>query len=271
MQIMSNRSSGIDSPQIDEQALDLYSLAVDVGKHWLSILLLSFAAGMLSFVILSGVNHLKYATALTLVVTNVNGDINTNNSSGTDVYENLNYAADSASRLKNILESKELKETVAKELGLKAFEGTTSAETLGESNLLEVTVRAQSPYISYKEAVSILNNYMKFSSDLVGGTYLTVLEYPKVPEKPEHPYQNLRNAILMGIVVLILLCGLLSFLSFTRDTIRTSKEVESKIDAKLLATIVHEKNIAEVRKGLAARKQVFLLQIRSPALNMRKG
>ena len=165
----------------EEQAIDLYSIFTDVAKHWISLCLLTAAAMLISYVLLSFLNPLVYATTATMVVTNVNEDVNTsNNSSGADVYENLNYAADSASRLKNILSSKELKDTVAKALGLTEFQGTATASTLGNSNLLEITVRANSPYISYMEADSILDNYTKFSGELVGGVELTVLEKPKV-------------------------------------------------------------------------------------------
>ena len=151
---MSNgrRESVISSSE--EMTIDLYSMIMDVIKEWLSILLLTIAAGLTAYVVLSNLHPLDYATTATMVVRNTD-EANSNGNTGTDVYENLNYGADSASRLKNILVSSELKETVAKELGLKHFEGRTSAQTLGESNLLEITVRTKSPYVSYKEAESI--------------------------------------------------------------------------------------------------------------------
>ena len=181
---MSNGRKEIGISSGEEVTIDLYSMIMDVVKEWFSILLLTIAAGLTAFVILSNLRPLDYATSATMVVRNMDEEYSGGNT-GTDVYDNLNYGADSASRLKNILESKELKDTVAKELGLEKFEGKTSAQTLGESNLLEITVRSRSPYISYKEAESILNNYTRFSGDLVGGTELTVLERPKVQENPE--------------------------------------------------------------------------------------
>ena len=165
------------------QAIDLYSVVTDVARHRFSMILLSVAAVLITYVALSYLHPLKYATTATMVVTNVDEERNSSSAAGTEVYENLNYAADSASRLKNILSSAALKSTVAKELGLRSFVGSATASTLGSSNLLEITVRADSPYISYREAESILRNYTKFSGDLVGGVDLTVLENPKVQEK----------------------------------------------------------------------------------------
>ena len=218
---MSNvrRETSISSGE--ETAIDLYSMIMDVVKEWFSILLLTIAAGLVAYVALSNLRPLDYATTATMVVRNINEENNSGNT-GTDVYENLNYGADSASRLKNILESRELKDTVAKELGLKRFEGKTSAQTLGESNLLEITVRAKSPYISYKEAESILKNYTRFSGDLVGGTELTVLEYPKVQEKPEHLLENVKYAVLFSGLVFVAICALLAIMSNMRDTVHNS-------------------------------------------------
>ena len=243
----------------EERTLDLYSVFSDVAKHWISLCLLTIATLLISFVVLSIMNPLVYATTATMVVTNVNEDLESNSSTGTDVYENLNYAADSASRLKNILNSKELKSTVAKELGLNAFEGTASASTLGESNLLEIKVRANSPYISYMEADSILKNYTRFSGELVGGVELTVLEKPKVQENPEDKFQNVKYAIVLSGSVFLVLCAILAFLSLMRDTVRNSKEVESKIDTKLLATIVHEEKHKKGKIRIGGEKASILI------------
>ena len=256
---MNDNRSGIIYPSSEHQIIDLYSVITDVAKEWISILLLTISAGVLSYILLANFHSLNYATSTTMVVRNVNDSENAKQSSGTDVYENLNYGADSASRLKNILDSRELKETVAKELGLKKFEGKTSAQTLGESNLLEITVRAKSPYISYLEAKSILKNYTLFSGDLVGGTELTVLENPKVQEKPEHPLQNLKYSILFAGIMFSVTCLLLALLSSQRDTVHNASEIESKVDAKLLATIMHEEKHRRGKKRIGGDKASILI------------
>ena len=241
------------------QVIDLYSVITDVARQWFSLLLLTFASVLIAYVVLTLTQPLNYASTATMVVTNVEEERTTSKVNGTEVYENLSYAADSASRLKNILSSKGLKDTVAKELGLKQFVGIAKASTLGDSNLLEITVRADSPYISYREAESILRNFTKFSGDLVGGVELTVLENPKVPEGPEHPLQNVKYAILMGGAALIAMCAVLAMLSLLRDTVRNSKEVESKLDTKLLAVIVHEEKHRRGRKRIGGEKASILI------------
>ena len=255
---MSNGRREIGISSNEEITIDIYSMIMDVAKEWISILMLTIAAGLVTYVALSNLRPLDYATSATMVVRNMDEE-NYSGNTGTDVYENLNYGADSASRLKNILESKELKDTVAKELGLKQFEGKTSAKTLGESNLLEITVRSKSPYISYKEAEAILNNYTRFSGDLIGGTELTVLERPKVQEKPEHPLENVKYSILFSGLVFMMVCALLALMSYMRDTIHNSAEAESKIDTKLLATIMHEEKHRRGKRRIGGEKASILI------------
>ena len=256
---MQEEKERINHSSDDELTIDLYSIFMDVISHWISLVLLTITTVLLAYVALSYIHPLDYATTATLVVTNVDENLNASNSTGTDVYENLNYAADSASRLKNILSSRELQNRVAKELGIKKFEGKASATTLGESNLLEITVRADSPYISYKETESILRNYTDFSGVLVGGVELTVLEQPVVQETPEHPLENAKYAIVIGGVMFLMICVILAFLSANRDTVRNNKEVESKVDAKLLATIVHEKKHKKGKKRIGGEKASILI------------
>lgn len=256
---MSDITVRTDHHNNEEQIIDLYSVITDVAKEWLSILFLTVAAGLIAYVLLANFRKLDYATTTTMVINNSDENQNASVTSGNDVYENLNYGADSASRIKNILESKEFKDRVAKELNLESFQGKTSAKTLGESNLLEITVRSKSPYISYKEAEAILDNYTAFSGDLVGGTELTVLEYPKVQEKPEHPLENVKNSIIIALLVFITVFAVLAMSSVMRDTVHNSTEVESKIDAKLLGTIMHEEKHRRGKRRIGGEKASILI------------
>ena len=99
----------------DATTIDLYSILMDVAKEWLSILLLTVSAVLLSYVILTNFRKLYYATSATMVINNGDESGESNSSSASDIYENLYNGADSASRLTSIFESNALKETVAKE------------------------------------------------------------------------------------------------------------------------------------------------------------
>ena len=101
----------------DALSIDLYSVILDVSKEWLSILFLTIAAVLISDVVLTNFHPLNYAAAATMVINSDDASESVKTSSANEVYENVYYGADSASRIKGIFESKALKETVAKELG----------------------------------------------------------------------------------------------------------------------------------------------------------
>ena len=255
-----NEDKRIAGSSVDDTlSIDLYSVLLDVSKEWLSILLLTVAAILVSYVVLTNFRALNYATSATMVINNSDESENANTLSATEVYENVYEGADSASRITGIFKSKALKDTVAKELGLSEFSGTISATTLGNSNLLKITVRADSPFTSYRETESVLKNYERFSRDLVGGTELTVLERPRVPERLEHPLQNLKYSFYAGILTFAAICAVLAVLSALRDTVHNSSEVEKKLDTKLLATIMHEAKHRKGKKKIGGEKTSILI------------
>ena len=255
-----NEDKRIAGSSVDDTlSIDLYSVMLDVSKEWLSILLLTVAAILVSYVVLTNFRALNYATSATMVINNSDESENANTLSATEVYENVYEGADSASRITGIFKSKALKDTVAKELGLSEFSGTISATTLGNSNLLKITVRSDSPFTSYRETESVLKNYERFSRDLVGGTELTVLERPRVPERLEHPLQNLKYSFYAGILTFAAICAVLAVLSALRDTVHNSSEVEKKLDTKLLATIMHEAKHRKGKKKIGGEKTSILI------------
>ena len=58
---------------------------------------------------------------------------------------------------------------------------------------------------------------------------------------------------------ILFLVGVLGFLSFRRDTIRTEKDVESKLDATLLASIPHEDTARTIRAKLNRESRPILV------------
>ena len=86
--------------------IDIVGIFEDLRKQLFYILLLSIAAGMFAFVFLSYRTHASYSSSATVAVNNIHYATNT------ETYDMLGYATDVAGKMKSILESDELKETV---------------------------------------------------------------------------------------------------------------------------------------------------------------
>lgn len=221
--------------------ISIYTILKDLGHRFLAILLLTIAVGLMRRIWLESQYHPVYTTRATMVVTNSGIDSN--------LYQNLYSASGTTKSFAQLINSSALRKIVAKDIGLENFEGTCTATNIQDSNLMEITVQAQSPEISFKEMKSILKNYRVISQDLLGNIQLTLLEEPVIPDIPSNPLDTSRQVAKAMLMTAALLTILLSFLSAMRDTIRTTADVEQKLEGDLLATVHYEQKY----KGLTAR------------------
>ncbi|MBR3241555.1 MAG: polysaccharide biosynthesis tyrosine autokinase [Parasporobacterium sp.] len=234
-------------------AVNYYSIFKDIARQWLTILLITLSVGMLTHVVLSQRYSPVYATKATMVVTKIGTDNN--------AYQNLRSASDSAKRFTQILNSSVLQKMVAEEIGLSRFHGSAKAENISNSNLLTLTVRAESPSISFREMKAILENYTIVSKEMMGDIHLTVLEQPEVPNGPEVALDTRRRVIQASAIALVLMLLILGFFSAMRDTIRSNKDVELKLDARLLATIYHEKKYKSFLRFRKSKKGILITDL----------
>lgn len=228
----------------DKRTFDLYSVAEDVCKHWLSILLLTVAVWMFAFVFLSSRQQATYASSATVAVTN------TKYATNADTYDMLGYEVDVATKLKGALESKELKDTVAGELGYSGFQGSLAVNLVGDSGLLRITVRSGSPTVSYMEVKSVLDHYKAFETSLSGGARFTILEYPLIQEQPDISSGSMKKAVVAALAVFMLICALLVILSLRRDTIKSGADVVNKTGTEFLGAIYRDRKRAAKAESL---------------------
>ena len=193
-----------------EQGPDLYSIFLYIVKHWLILILITASVTLLSYTALSVLHPNSYVSSATLVIQNMN-------ESGT-------YAMDSTNKLQNFFTGEEIRNAVARDLGMEHFNGSASIERLGNSNMLKVSVRADSPTLAYQEMQSIIRNYEKIASELIINMKMAVLETPKLPEAPANAKQNVKYALALGIAALVIVCTWLAARYFVRDAARRSRK-----------------------------------------------
>ena len=251
----------------------LHCVFSDVAKHWPSLVMLTAAAVLLAIVVLSHLQEPVYKASVTVAVTCDSKDSSARIVSGEKYSENFTEAVNSAVRLRDIAASEELKTAAAKdleeELGLEEFEGTATIYRI--SNMVEITVKASSPYVSYREAEAILQNLEKYSQDLDGGVKLSTLESLRISEVPENLAENVINALLFGAAVFVIACAVLIYLSLTRDTVRSGYDVKHKTGMRLLGTIVREKDHGKGRKNTGDKKADCPLTIPIQSSNSAEG
>ena len=225
----------------EEYRLDLHSVLRDIAAQWLSIALLSVAAVLLSFVLLSSSRKPVYKTTSTVAIRNINEDSAVNNVTTKDRYNVLKSSGESAGFLKKIITQGDLNALISAELGDYRKQGSISADSVGEGNFLALNVTASSPEASLRENEALIRVLQKQQDNLIGGLRIIVVQEPKVLETAVNTGRNAKLSLFAGVLVFLLLCTLLAWYSSSRYTVRNSTEVIPKVGMRALAVVPEEK------------------------------
>ena len=215
------------------QQIDLISMLKDIGREWLTILLLSISAALFADIWICATYQPEYKTSTTFVVT-AKG-MNTN------IYQNLNSTKDLAQQFTEILGSNVLKKKVAQDLGMNSLNVETSVDLVPETNLITLSVKAGTAAESYRVLQSIMENYNTVSDYAIKNVIIETIQQPVVAMSPTNPLDEKRSVAKVFIVAAGCLIVLLAGVSYIRDTIKNPGEVSSKLDTRLLGTIAYEK------------------------------
>ena len=225
----------------EEYRLDLHSVLRDIAAQWLSVVLLSAAAVLLSFVLLSSSRKPVYKTTSTVAIRNINEDSTVNNVTTKDLYNVMKSSGESAGFLKKIITQGDLNALISAELGDYRKQGSISADSLGEGNFLALNVTASSPEASLRENEALIRVLQKQQDNLIGGLRIIVVQEPKVLETAVNAGRNVKLSLFAGVLVFLLLCTLLAWYSSSRYTVRNSTEVIPKVGMRALAVVPEEK------------------------------
>ena len=238
------------------RTVDIASISRDLLRQWWAILLFSITAAILVNLVASIVYRPVYATSTTFVVTT--------RGTNTSIYQDITSATDTAARFQTILESNILKRAIAKDLNIDEYNATTEVKLLEETNLIVLTVKHKSALMAYRYIQSIMNNYGVVSDFVIKNVVLDVIQSPAIPVMPSNPNRSKLYTLLGFLVGLAIAVLYVAYFSYLKDTVKNSKEASSKLAARLLGTVYHEKVGKERRK---TRKNSMV--ITNPILSFR--
>ena len=234
------------SPQTD------YILVIRaIIKRWFVILLTAVFAAMAAFVVTTQTYTPVYSCSATFVVSD--------RGSSTSVFSNISTTANLAVVFSEVVNSSVLRKTVLNELGWTDFDGTITAASIEETNLITLTVTASSPADAFLVADSIVKNHSLVSSQVLGDCAFEVLQSPKVPFSPSNPVQNISNAKKAFVIGLIASAVLIGIFAYLRGTVKNRDDIKEYISTPLLGTVYHEQKYKTLRARIRRAKSSILI------------
>lgn len=221
----------IDSENV--QQIALISMLKDIGREWITILLLSVAAALFADIWICATYQPEYKTSTTFVVTAKGMNSN--------IYQNLSSTKDLAQQFTEILGSNVLKKKVAQDIGVNSLDVETSVDLVPETNLITLSVKAKTAAESYRVLRSVMENYNTVSDYAIKNVIIETIQQPSVAMSPSNPLNEKRMVLKVFLIAAGCLIVLVAGISYIRDTIKNPGEVSSKLDTRLLGTIAYEK------------------------------
>ena len=183
----------------------------------------------------------------------------------TNAYNSLTTTQSMAEVFGEVFQSNVLRDKVQQKMGEETFTGVITAEVIPETNLLTITVTADSPEMAFRGLSIIVEEYDTVSDYLFANAQLQVIKDPVVPLAPSNPLPLRRNCILIGLLAAMLSLSLIVVLCALRDTVSTPKAAQRKLDARLLRTVHHETRNKTLR--LRRRKKNIAPLITAPLIS----
>lgn len=230
----------------------LPTIVLDVLYRWMDIVLAALIAAMAAFVLIAGTWSPQYSmTACYAIMTKA--------TTGYETYSTGSVSYTVATTFEYLIDSEILQAEVADALGTDTLNGTIETTILEDTNIMYLTVTADSPQEAYQIMTAVEENYQDLVDIVMGSITLDVLESPTIPTSPSNTLNRSRYMVLAAGAAALLMIALLAILSYMRDTVRTEADFREKLSIRRLGTIPRERG-----KGLRKRRGRALLITRLP-------
>ncbi len=227
-----------------------YSVLKDVILNcWL--LILAAIIGFVSVYVYEEVSYKPiYTSSATLMVQVKTGTY--------QAYTNLSASSEMAVIFSEVFAQPSMKEKAAESLGKEDFQGSVTATTLTNTNIINLSVTAKDPETAYTELMAILDVYPQISDTIFSNAVLDVVRAPEVPKAPSNSKAFVHEKLVVLGAVALTLFGIV-FISLVRDTVKDEKSFNKKVGSKLIGTVLQERNYSTFGDFIKRKKKKKLI------------
>lgn len=222
----------------------LPSIALDVLSRWMDIVLAVAIAVMGAYLLVTQAWQPEYSmTACYAVMTKA--------STGYETYSTGSVTYTVATTFQYLIDSEIVLDEVEDALGVDTLNGTIETTILEDTNIMYLTVTADSPQEAYEIMNALEESYQDLVDVVLGSITLDVLESATIPTSPSNLPNRTYVMVVAGLSAAAFMIVLLSIFSYIRDTVRTENDFREKLNIRCLGTIPREKR----RVGHGAKRK----------------
>lgn len=227
--------------------IEWHSIIKDIVKNIWVVVLAALIGAMGTYIAAHSLYEPQYTSGATLVV-----------NAGGNTYSTFSVSSEMANVLTNIFTQPSMEAKAAEHLGVSGFNGSVSANVLADTNFIEVKVTSNNPQTAYDLLGAILEVYPEISANIFQNAYISVLRMPFMPAAPSNslPTEN-TNLVVAACITLSL--AAIFILSLMRDTVKNEADFNTKIDSKLIGTILHENKNITIQDKIKQKKKGLLI------------
>lgn len=224
------------SSEASESKIDLYRLFLrilrELKRMWIIVLALAAALSVYSYVKAKRAFVPRYESkALFKVTFGYNPD---NILSATSVYDNT-AASQLAAAFPNLISTDIMRDLMLDKLGTPYINGSISARSFADSNLMLLTVRSTSPTDAYNVLCAVIDCYPQVAAYMTENPNIIISEAPSVPTEPYNSFSGKRSAAVGAVKGFILGMAIVAVFALCRKTITSTDELKAVVNLPILA------------------------------------
>lgn len=178
--------------------------------------------------------------------------------SGENTYSSLQGTVAYIKTLDYIFNGQVIKNDLQEKLHTDSLDMTCKIKSINNTNIVTIQVLAPTKRESYLSLNEIVDWYQDHMQDYNFTHKIEVIEEAKLNEIPINSFNHMKNFLYGFMISGLLLCLILGLFYYFKDTIKTPKDIEYRIDCRLFAKIPKELK-PRGKKFWKKKKQALLI------------
>ena len=132
--------------------------------------------------------------------------------------------------------SEKVRETIMKETGASQISSSASVQTVGNTELMQITVQDKNPEMATLYANVLAQVFAEEIPNMMNIDNVKIIDEALVPTVPVKPNKK-RNIMIAGVIGLMVAVGLVFILEFLDNSYKRAEDIKRELDLPVLGII----------------------------------